>query len=287
MLRTLSLLRDPLERLVRVVLFMVALPWTACFLSSEPGVLVVVNSKSPVSVAIGAAYAESRRIPPERVLEISIPIEHPDLADDAHESISRPDFDRWIREPIERFLRERDLVHEIEIIVTTKGIPLKIEGAQVAYDVLLRDSTRASVDAELSLLFSSAIGSAGVEQSMNPYYDSRRTFREFRSANPDSPLRYMVARLTGYAGPLDPDTRAPHDIQQLIDTAIAPPAPEGVWLIDQDPTLSPGLGRGQQGTARAHGRGARGRRSPRAPRPERRLSGRHSRHPGLRILGQQ
>ena len=212
-----------------------------CSPSGHPEVLVVVNGESPISVAIGGHYAATREIPEQNLVILSIPLEDPQLQRAEQETISREGYDALIREPLERHLSEAGLADSIEIIVTTKGVPLRVDGTRATMATWLRDTTLASVDAELSLLFSDASGSAGVVGSVNPYFDSSMSFRKFRKKRPESSLRYMVARLTGYAAELDPESRIPRDIESLMDSAVAEtpePAPRTTWLIDEDSSLS-------------------------------------------------
>ncbi len=213
---------------------------TACAAERHPEVLVVVNDASPISVAIGERYAATRGVPAENVVALTIPMLDPTLPDDSHETMLREDFDEKVRKPLEAILVERGLVDTIEIIVTTKGVPLRVGGTSGPMKTLLRDNTRSSLDAELSLLFSDLIGSAGVVESVNPFFDSSQSFRNFRRAYPGSPLRYMVARLTGYPGEPDPETSIPRDVQALIDRGVEKPDESKLnhaqWLIDGDPS---------------------------------------------------
>ncbi len=204
-------------------------------------ICVLVNDASPVSLAIGQAYAEARGIPQSRIIHLNIPVPDPALGDARHESIEREAFESLIRKPLEQILIERDWIDAIEIIVTTKGIPLRVEGKTPSRRYLLRDDTTASVDAELSLLFSSMIGSPGVATSLNPFYGRNLSFREFRSRHPDSPLRYMVARLTGYQTPLAPNSALPRDVSRLLESARGEPVERGLWLVDLDPDLPAAL----------------------------------------------
>jgi len=219
---------------------MLVVALSACAAERHPEVLVVVNDASPISVAIGKHYAATRGIPADNVVALTIPISDPTLADDSHETVSRETFDEKLRRPLERILTERQLADRIEIIVTTKGVPLRITGRSGPNKTALRDSTRSSVDAEISLLFSDWIGSAGIVQSINPYFDSSQSFRDFRREHPDAPLRYMVARLTGYPDEQGAGALIPGDVRALIDHAVEPrdssrPLP-GRWLIDADGT---------------------------------------------------
>jgi len=216
----------------------------ACAAERHPEVLVVVNGASPISVAIGERYAAKRGIPAENVVALTIPMLDPSLPDASHETVLREDFDEKVRRPLEALLVERGAVDTIEIIVTTKGVPLRIEGAGGPLKTLLRDAVRSSVDAELSLLFSDLIGSAGVSESVNPFFDSSQSFRDFRLAHPESPLRYMVARLTGYPDEPDAGTSIPRDVRALIDRGVEPPDESSIkpeqWLIDTEPSQDEG-----------------------------------------------
>ncbi|MBW2293451.1 MAG: TIGR03790 family protein [Deltaproteobacteria bacterium] len=204
---------------------------------------MITNSESPISLAIGEYYAAARNVPSRNVVQLKIPLRDPTLASPAHETISAEQYDEWIRQPLEQLIDERGIRESIEILVTTKGVPLRVDGEKSSAEDWLRVTSQAAVDAELSLLFSDAAGSAGIPESINPFFDARGSFREFRRANPDASLRYMVARLTGYANEIDSGTRVPTDIKQLIDaaTGYTDGADNPIWLIDEDPSRDPGL----------------------------------------------
>ena len=213
----------------------------ACTAAEErqPEVAVVVNGDSAISLAIGRYYAGRRGVPAENLIALRVPVRDPTLTTRHHESVSRDDFERLVRDPIAAFLRERDAAGEIRILVTTKGVPLRVMGE--AGDPPFERSTRASVDAELALLFSGRDGSPGTADDVNPYFASDLAFAEWRRAHPEAPLRYLVARLTGYQTDLDAPTGVPRDVKRLIDAAQAAPA-DGVYLIDEDPAQRPGRG---------------------------------------------
>lgn len=228
-----------LRRFPILVLF--GLSILGCHCSRQNNILVVVNEASPVSVAIGQHYIEHRNIPQENLLRLEIPLDDPRLGDDGHEVIQREAFDRLIRHPLEEWLTRNEKISDIEIIVTTKGLPLRIQGATVETERLLRDSKTASVDAEVSLLFSPWLGQPGVASTPNPYFGDPRPFSQFRKEEPDSPLRYMVARLTGYLEESDDGSSVPVQIQRLIEAADKPTTKHSIWLVDQDPALPAAL----------------------------------------------
>jgi len=189
----------------------------------HPEVLLIVNRQEPRSLRIAAYYQQRRGVPAANRIEL-------DTAPD--EAIGREVFERDIREPIEDFLSAHGLADQVEILVTTFGVPL------VVFDGL----ARASVDAELALLFSGQVGDPIDFSQTNPYLGSSRRFREFRRRFPDANPRFLVARLTGYATEIDPTTLVPVQIKNTIDAAQAEVGADdaSVWVLDEDPTQAVG-----------------------------------------------
>ena len=228
-----------LRRLPFLILF--GLGMLSCRDSGENRILVLVNEASPVSVAIGQDYLKRHGLPESHLVRLDIPLEDPLLQDSRHETIDRDEFDTWIRQPLESWLTEHPDPDAIEILVTTKGIPLRIRGEETEASDLLRDSEAASVDAELSLLFSDWVGRPGIATTPNPYFADPRSFSEFREDQPNSPLRFMVARLTQYIEKKDGGADVPLRIRKLLDAAQAPTVENSIWLIDLDPELPASL----------------------------------------------
>ncbi len=179
-------------------------------------VLVVVNDSSAVSVAIGEYYRTLRSVPLENVL-------HLPAGTTTNETVSRSVYESEIRDPIETYLRTTapHLEEQILCILTTKGVPLRISGPD-----------RAAVDSALTQLFR---GSQPTRLN-NRYEGVFRDFRRFRAdEGENNRLSYLVMRLTGYGTDIDPGTGVPADILALMDRSVAPPDPDGVFLLDQDP----------------------------------------------------
>jgi uncharacterized protein (TIGR03790 family) len=210
---------------------------------SHPEVLILVNEKAPVSLSIGEAYRRARGIPEANVLRLSLRAREPGYGGGLQERVPRALFDERIREPVERFLREHDLVDRIEVIVTTKGLPFLIQDPKVQPRLLLRDSKIASVEAELALLFSKVVGSPGAAHSPNPYLGVTEPFASWPGRG--KPLRYLVARLDGYQDDPDPATGVPKDVGSLIDAARAE-GPGGPFVVDEDPMLRLGYEAGDR-----------------------------------------
>ena len=217
---------------------------------AHPEVLIVVNGASPMSVAIGSYYRQKRNIPSTNVVTLNVPLADPNLGNSVQEMITtQATFDAQIRTPIQNFLTTNGLTDQIEIIAIASGVPHRYTPSSttpstcaLSYANYLRDCQRASVDAELAVLFSTLPGAGGIGQNgeaKNPYYDSSEPFATWRTAHPTAPLKYLVARLAGFQTPVDATTGIPVDVKALIDDAQKP-AGMGPVVVDQDPSLPVG-----------------------------------------------
>ncbi|MEQ8768030.1 MAG: TIGR03790 family protein [Planctomycetota bacterium] len=186
-------------------------------------VLVVVNDASPVSRAIGAYYVTLRDIPPENVVHL------PPWSTTAEE-IGRLTFNEEIADPIRVWitLLHPELESRIRVIVTTKGVPLKID--QIGGDILTRRD--AAVDSELTQLLTGNVPVGGQPGRLsNPYFGADVSFAEL-----DHPgISHLVCRLTAYDGPVDGQHGVPIDLKRLLDRAQSP-AQDGVFVFDMDQT---------------------------------------------------
>ena len=168
-------------------------------------VLVVVNQSSTLSRSIGDYYVERRHIPIANVCSLKV---------NPAENISRDDYRDDIERPIASFLRRQKLQEQILYIVTTSGLPLRIQGA--AGNMI---AEAASVDSELTLLYGDMHGQphslpAGVH---NPFFG--RVLAAFR--HPDFPI-YLVTRLAGYDFA---------DVKGIVDRSLAA-RNRGYFVID-------------------------------------------------------
>lgn len=213
------------------------LAWLVLAACSNEGerALIVVNANSPVSVAIGERYAALRDVPEGNILALPLETPDPTLATAEHETISREAYRTGIRDPIQTYLRTQPHADEIDLLITTKGVPLRVAGIRGKGPAgWLHDATVASVDSELMLLFDGPDGLPG--PVANGYYGSDLSFADYRSANPDRAPHYLVARLTGTLSPDDPPGGVPRSVERLLRIARDPAEPtEAVeWLIDSD-----------------------------------------------------
>jgi uncharacterized protein (TIGR03790 family) len=111
-------------------------------------------------------------------------------------------------------------------------VPLRVEDDPPGTS--LAERRTAAVDAELAVLFSPLEGHAGTAGATNPYFGVNLPFEAWRNRYPDAPLRYLVARLSGYPDAPDPKTGVPRDIAALLAHAVAPDS-GGTYVIDENP----------------------------------------------------
>jgi uncharacterized protein (TIGR03790 family) len=159
-------------------------------------VLLVVNRNDPVSRAIADYYRPRRSIPVGNVCY---------LATTSDEEISWNTYVEQIERPVGDCLRQAGLQEKVLYIVTTMGVPLKVDGAGGSF--FTRE--HCSVDSELALLYSKLKGvqyarPGGVP---NPFFMKRD--EPFR--HPRFPI-YLVTRLAAW------DLA---DVKAMIDRALA------------------------------------------------------------------
>ena len=148
----------------------------------SPGarVLLVINDNSPVSRTIGEYYARKRDVPTTNQCHVRAAVT---------ELIQRQEYNE-LAAAIGACIRQNGLVESVYYIVTTLGVPLKIDGP-----IGLKGDA-ASVDSELTLLYPELKGAPPhrtVGALTNPFYN--KTAAEF--SHPEFPM-YMVTRLAAY-----------------------------------------------------------------------------------------
>jgi hypothetical protein len=184
-----------------------------CSLFERDDVLILIRAEDPFAQTIAETWARARDIPERRILALS-------LGDGVDRSeIDWETYRRTIADPIEDYLEHEDPKGEIEILVTTRGLPLRIgrcEGEE--REQFPRHCRMAALDAALASLGRLDASQPGLGESANPYFGDRRSFSAFRRAEPEAALRFLVARLTG---PPPTHAEAPGD-------ADAPALPD--WL---------------------------------------------------------
>lgn len=189
---------------------------SSCMAASGPAnVLIVVNESSAVSKAIGEYYARKRSVPQQNVCRIRTA---------EHETVSRDNYRQDIAKPVAACLISRAITESVLYIVTTLGMPLRVEGTRGP------DGHYASVDSELALLYTDI---KGREHRLNgplanPYFRAETAFR-----HPDFPL-YLVTRLAGYdfqdvKGVIDRALLARNQGKFVIDLSLGNDTGEG-WL---------------------------------------------------------
>ena len=171
----------------------------AAWSQTADNVLLVVNDNSQDSRAIGRYYAEKRKLPAGNICR---------LRTAESETITRDAFEREILRPVADYLRSRALQDQILYIVTTRGIPLVVEGDAGAVGDL------AAVDSELAMVYRYLLFGAFPYYGRieNPYFAvefKRDSLRPFVRRDYDI---YLVTRLTGASA---------IDAILLVDRALA------------------------------------------------------------------
>ena len=148
---------------------------------SADNVLLVVNQRDASSRQIADYYRQRRSVPAGNVCTI---------ATTSNEEIQWPTYQQEIERPIGECLKKNGLAEKILYIVTTLGVPLKIDGNGNA-----QLTERASVDSELTLLYGKLKGMHYPRPGMlpNPYFMKRDEL----FSHPRFPI-YLVTRLAAW-----------------------------------------------------------------------------------------
>ncbi len=184
------------------------------FSQTGENVLLVVNRNAPLSRQIAEYYRPRRSVPLRNVCTI---------ATTTQEEILWPVYEAEIERPIGECLKKAGLVEKVLYIVTTMGVPLKVDGGGAG-----RSVEHASVDSELTLLYSKLKGTqypraGGVP---NPFYMRRDSAFQ----HPAFPI-YLVTRLAAYDFA---------DVKGMIDRSLLA-RNRGKFVIDlQSPKQEPG-----------------------------------------------
>ena len=223
------------NRLVVVLLFF-ALSCNRAWSRSESvrhtsaEVLLVYNAESPASTAIAKLYSSKRGVTK------TVAIHCADSAvSNAHETISLADYQREIAAPVQAFLKRHK---EINFIVLTKGVPIRIDGGETgSRDEHTTGNLHPSVDSYLAAMDYATIKGAtkiSIHGSgadgfgwLNRYWNQRVPFSHAAFGG------YLVTRLDGY-------TQA--DAEALVARSMAadvnrPDAAHGKVLLDVQPVF--------------------------------------------------
>jgi uncharacterized protein (TIGR03790 family) len=157
-------------------------------------VAVLYNSAIPESRQLAELYRDSRDIPPENLIGLKMPVT-PDVSRQQYEeTIAKPlraEFDRrgWWQRGRDRAGVTTPLANKIQVLVTMRGVPLRIQQTPKPAPAANGNSTpkppakdpmadrdEASVDSELAMFGVEGVPTVGVLQ--NKYYQSDRKFSE-------------------------------------------------------------------------------------------------------------
>jgi uncharacterized protein (TIGR03790 family) len=209
-----------IKKIILIISLVVIATSMLCFAQNSQqvdysDVLVVINDNSPISDSVGTYFALARNIPPENIVRINAP---------TAEEIDSAIFTN-IRSQIETHILNHMLKEQINYIVTTKGVPLKVNRG----NTFSTSSPSSSLESELTLILSSMSGSIGQNgYIVSPYFLGAQNF--LKSVYD----MYLVTRLDGYTF---------YDIKTLIDKSASPAYIDTTvrFVFDQDPNWNSSL----------------------------------------------
>lgn len=203
-----------MKRSLPCALIAVAMTWclsgTTIGQTSYSDVAVIVNSNSTTSQTIGNYFKARRSIPDRNIITVSC---------SSAEEIDAVEFNS-LKSQIESYLQANGMVDAINYIVTTKGVPLKINRG----DTFSMSSPSASVESELMCILGSYAGYiGGVGRYYSPYYSKNVHFTRASQGI------YLVTRLDAYTE---------QEVLDLIDRSgpATQVSSSSIYVLDQDPS---------------------------------------------------
>lgn len=161
----------------------IAMPQGFDFLSvydySDVGVLI--NNNSEASRTIGWAFITARNISMERVFVFN------NSSAPTKETINRDQFNTYFAEPFLEMIQNRSNASSINYLVTTKGMPLRINGG----------NDKASFDQELALVGGQYNSSVGADYWVDHDYGPLAG-KSMEAFSRETYGFFLITRLTGY-----------------------------------------------------------------------------------------
>ena len=88
-------------------------------------VVILANAKSPESLAVASHYAAQRAVPPSHIVRLELPL---------RDNLTRQEYEESVVVPLRRELETKQLAQTARVIVTTYGVPLRIEAPRLSPD---------------------------------------------------------------------------------------------------------------------------------------------------------
>ena len=115
---------DSLRLVTLVSLLTTVLPLSLAQAELRPQhVAIVANATNPDSLAVARHYAAQRNIPSDHIIPLTLPF---------RDTISRQEYEDLVVMPLRRALEDRALHSSVRVIVTTYGVPLRVDAPQLS-----------------------------------------------------------------------------------------------------------------------------------------------------------
>jgi len=163
-------------------------------------VLVIMNRRSAESSEIASYYVRKRRIPSENVVDVDC---------STSENVTLSEFTSQILGPVKKRIGE--LKHQIDFIVTTKGVPLRLDH-DYGFSV---DSHLMAMNLGITPI--PKLEEAAIKKNISPYFQKNESFSSKRYN------MYLVCRLDGY--------EVDH-VKRMIDNSMAAKPEKGRFYFD-------------------------------------------------------
>lgn len=171
----------------RLSLSLIVCVWVSTAVSSAFGeltadhVAILANRNSPDSLAVARYYATRRGIPSARILQLDVPVQ---------DTITRKDYEERLMAPIREGLQSKGLTKTIRVLVTTYGIPLRVDAPQA---------------------------NESEQRWLQEAMERQRFARGYLAQIPEWAKRVAPAHAAESSPPAPPDSKTPESDQILLD----------------------------------------------------------------------
>lgn len=203
---------------------------SACGSGDRSDILILVRAGDPVSRAIAEDYAAARDLSEDQILELTLTSPRDAVEIDAASYL------REIASPIESHLETADPDREVSILITTRGLPLRIGHCDSKAPHYPKNCQSAAVDAALAQLGRTGAADLAFRRVENPLFRDPRSFDQLRQDDPDGALRFLVARLSAQSSSDDDPEATPRVLREVIDRPVPTelPATPALWRVDSE-----------------------------------------------------
>jgi uncharacterized protein (TIGR03790 family) len=188
-----NLLPQTISHRLHLILFLCLLSVSSVirvFALDSSEVAILVNKNSADSVKLGEYYAEKRGVPKNQILALDLPMD---------EDLARSRYAEYVVPTVRQWLTDNKLQNRIRCIVTTYGIPLRVNRRiPTEHDKALLGEAARALDVSLAHISELTKLVSSIPQALPPHpnFLLEQNIEPIQGATPDKLLRELSSAMT-------------------------------------------------------------------------------------------